>query len=107
MRCSLKVIGFVTVGLFVFSAIAVPMAIGIRPIIGARIRPVSGPRFDPAPPRLAGGRYLVTAVSGCFSCHGELDWEVPGFPVKAGTEGGGRGWDREGLPVLPAPNMTP
>ena len=107
MRCSLKVIGLVTVGFFVLSAIAVPMAIGIRPIIGARIRPVTDRRFDPTPPRLARGRYLVTAVSGCFSCHGELDWEAPGFPVKAGTEGGGRVWDREGLPFVTAPNITP
>jgi mono/diheme cytochrome c family protein len=76
-------------------------------VIGARIRPVTDRRFDATPARLERGRYLVTAVSGCFSCHSELDWEAPGFPVKGGTEGGGRVWDREGLPFVTAPNITP
>jgi len=46
-------------------------------------------------------------VSGCLFCHSELDWGAPGFPAKAGTAGGGRVWDREGLPFLTAPNITP
>ena len=107
MRRSVKIVGFVAVGLLALDAVAVPMAIGIRPIIGARLRPVTDRRFDTTPARLARGRYLVTAVSGCFACHGELDWETPGFPVKAGTEGAGRVWDREGLPFVSAPNITP
>jgi hypothetical protein len=73
MRRSLKIVGFGMIGLFVLGAVAVPMAIGIRPIIGARIRPVTDRRFDATPARLERGRYLATAVSGCFSCHGELD----------------------------------
>ena len=107
MRRSLKIIGSITVGLLVLSGVAVPMVVGVRPIIGARIRPLTNRRFDATPVRLERGRYIVTAVSGCLSCHGELDWEAPGFPVKAGTEGGGRMWDREGLPFVTASNITP
>jgi len=107
MRRFLTIVGVVAAGLFVLGTIAVPMTIGIRPIVGARVRPVTDRRFDPTPARLERGRYLVTAVSGCFACHGEPDWEAPGFPVKAGTEGGGRVWDREGLPFVTAPNITP
>ena len=107
IRRSLKGVGFIAVALFALGSVAVPMAIGIRPIIGARVRPVTDRRFDATPARLGRGRYLVTAVSGCFVCHGELDWETPGFPVKAGTEGAGRVWDREGLPFVSATNITP
>ena len=73
IRRSLKGVGFIAVALFALGSVAVPMAIGIRPIIGARIRPVTDRRFDATPARLERGRYLATAVSGCFSCHGELD----------------------------------
>jgi hypothetical protein len=40
-------------------------------------------------------------------CHAEIDWQSPGFPAKAGTEGGGRSWAEEGLPWMTAPNITP
>jgi mono/diheme cytochrome c family protein len=63
-------------------------------------------RFDVTPARRERGRYLVTSVSGCFACHGEQDWKAKGFPVKPGTEGIGRVWDREGLPYVTAPNIT-
>lgn len=106
MRRALKIIGVVALGISLLAAIVVPLAIGIRPIIGARSRPLTDRRFEPTPARLARGRYLVTAVSGCFFCHGEVDWSASGFPVKAGTEGGGRVWDREGLPFLTVPNIT-
>jgi len=52
------------------------------------------------------GQYLATAVSGCVFCHSELDWQSPGFPVKSGTEGGGRNWADEGMPRITAPNIT-
>jgi mono/diheme cytochrome c family protein len=107
MPGSLKIGGFVAIGLLMLGGVMIPMAIGIRPIIGARVRPLTDRRFDSTPTRLARGRYLATAVSGCVACHADLDWEAPGFPVKTGTEGGGRRWDREGLPFVTAPNITP
>ena len=107
MHSILKVGGLVIAGLLTLAAVAVPVAVGIRPIIGPRSRPLTERCFDRTPTRLARGRYLVTSVSGCFSCHGETDWQASGFPAKAGTEGGGRVWDREGLPFVTAPNITP
>jgi hypothetical protein len=107
MRFPLKVGGLVTSGLLVLVAVAVPLAVGLRPIIGPKSRPLTERCFEPSPTRLERGRYLVTSVAGCFSCHGEPDWQAPGFPVKAGTEGSGRVWDREGLPFVTAPNITP
>jgi mono/diheme cytochrome c family protein len=86
---------------------AVPVLVGIRPIIGPRARPLTEQTFERTPQRLDRGQYLVTSVSGCVFCHGELDWQAPGFPVKAGTEGGGRSWAEEGLPWITAPNITP
>jgi hypothetical protein len=71
------------------AAVAVPVAIGIRPLIGPRSRALTTRCFEPTPARLERGRYLATSVAGCFSCHRETDWQAQGFPVKAGTEGGG------------------
>ena len=107
MGRALRMSGFVLAGLFVLVVVAVPLAVGVRPIVGPRVRALTDHRFDATPARLARGRYLVTAVNGCFSCHGELEWQSPGFPVKPGTEGAGRRWDREGLPFATAPNITP
>jgi mono/diheme cytochrome c family protein len=87
--------------------VGVPAVIGIRPIIGPKVRPLSNRGFEPSPQRLERGRYLATAVVVCVACHSELDWNAPGFPVKAGTEGGGRSWAEEGLPWITAPNITP
>lgn len=107
MHSMLKVGGLVLAGLVTLAAVAVPVAVGIRPIIGPRSRSLTERCFDRTPARLARGRYLVTSVSGCFSCHSETDWQASGFPAKAGTEGAGRLWDREGLPFVTAPNITP
>ena len=107
MHSMLRAGGFAAAGLLTLAAVAVPVAIGVRPIIGPRSRPLTTRCFEATPARLERGRYLVTSVAGCFSCHGEPDWQAPGFPLKAGTEGGGRVWDREGLPYVTAPNITP
>jgi len=107
MKRPLRIAGFVVLGLFMLVAAALPVTVGTRPIIGARARALTDRRFAATAPRLERGRYLVNAVSGCMSCHAEPDWQAPGFPAKAGTAGGGRVWDREGLPFLTAPNITP
>jgi hypothetical protein len=102
-----KIVGVVLLVVIVLGAIAMPFTIGIRPIVGPKSRALTDRRFQSTPARLERGRYLVTAVNGCVFCHGELDWKAPGFPVKTGTEGGGRRWDLEGVPFLTAPNITP
>ncbi len=107
MRKILRTVLRVLLAVVVVVAVALPFLVGVRPFIGPRARTVSDRRFDATPDRLERGRYLVTSVSGCVFCHGELDWQASGFPVRAGTEGGGRRWDKEGLPWMTAPNITP
>ncbi|MEQ1897909.1 MAG: cytochrome C [Vicinamibacterales bacterium] len=106
MRLRTKVLWGLVVLLLVVAA-AVPLVVGIRPIIGPRARPLTDRRFEPSAERLERGRYLVTSVAGCLVCHSELDWQAPGFPARAGTEGGGRRFDQEGLAWLTVPNITP
>ncbi|HEY7285688.1 MAG TPA: c-type cytochrome [Vicinamibacterales bacterium] len=103
----MKIAGMILLGVLLLIAVAIPFAIGVRPIIGPRARALTDRRFESTPARLERGRYLVTSVNGCFACHSELDWQAPGFPARAGTEGSGRVWDREGLPFVTAPNITP
>jgi hypothetical protein len=107
MRRWLRISGLVLFVLLATLAAAVPAVIGVRPIIGPKARPLTMRRYEATPHRLERGRYLVTSVNGCVFCHSELDWASPGFPVKAGTEGGGRSWADEGLPWVAAPNITP
>jgi hypothetical protein len=103
---AIKIGVFVAIGILLLAAGALPLVVGTRPFLGPRARPLTDRRFDATPARLQRGQYVVTAVSGCLSCHSELDWQATGFPVRAGTEGSGRVWDREGLPFLTAPNIT-
>jgi hypothetical protein len=107
MRRMFKIAGIIVLGLSTLGAAALPFTIGTRPFIGPRSRALTDRRFEATPGRAERGRYLATSVNGCFACHSELDWQANGFPAKAGTEGAGRVWDREGLPFLTAPNITP
>jgi len=107
MRRLLKTAAYVLVALVVLVLAAIPFTVGVHPLIGPRARALTERRAAATPQRLERGRYLFTAVSGCVFCHGELDWTAPGFPPKAGTEGGGRSWAAEGLPWMTAPNITP
>lgn len=84
---ALKIAGLILLVLVVLIAIAVPFTIGIRPIVGPKSRDLTDRRFAPTSARLERGRYLVTSVSGCVFCHGELDWNAPGFPVKRAPKG--------------------
>lgn len=103
----LKLAGKVLFVLVVLVVVAAPFVIGIRPFIGPKVRPLTDRHFESTPARLERGKYLVEAVNGCLHCHSELDWDAPGFRIKAGTEGSGRNWGREGLPWVSASNLTP
>jgi hypothetical protein len=86
---------------------ALPLLVGIRPLIGPRARALTASRIEVTPQRVARGEYLASYVTGCLYCHSELDWQSPGFPVKPGTEGKGRSFADEGLPWITSPNLTP
>jgi mono/diheme cytochrome c family protein len=99
------VIGIAVLAILVVTAISA--TIGWRPFFGPRYRPVTTRRFESTPQRLERGRYLATAVAGCFGCHSEHDWKSHGAPIIAGLEGAGEVMP---LPDLPgrvvAPNIT-
>jgi mono/diheme cytochrome c family protein len=107
MRRPLKIAGYCLVALLLLVIAAIPAVVGIRPIIGPRARPLTDRVFERTPERVERGRYLANAVGGCMFCHSELDWQGSGFPIKPGTEGGGRSFADEGVPFLSAPNLTP
>src|SRR5258708_3919531 len=89
-------------------AIAVALAIGGRPLIGPKARPLSSRPFERTPQRLERGRYIATALSGCLYCHSHHDWAAPGTPIVPGTEGAGEIQPEADLPGrIVAPNLTP
>lgn len=100
-------LGVVALALLAVLAGAITATVGWRPFLGPKARALTDRRFERTPERLARGQYLVEHVNGCVYCHSELDWKAPGFPVKAGTEGGGRNLGEEGAPWLTAPNISP
>lgn len=46
MGRALSMSGFVLAGLFVLVVVAVPLAVGVRPIVGPRVRALTDHRFD-------------------------------------------------------------
>jgi|SRR5579863_8932347 len=89
-------------------ALAITFTIGWRPIIGPRSRALTDRKFEATPERLARGRYLANAVSGCIYCHSEHDWKAEGDPLIEGKLGAGEVFPLTGLPgTVVAPNITP
>jgi mono/diheme cytochrome c family protein len=87
---------------------AISLTVGWRPFLGPRSRPLTDRKFEATPERLARGRYLANAVSGCMYCHTEHDWQIPGDPVVQSKLGAGHQFFLSGLPgTLFAPNLTP
>jgi mono/diheme cytochrome c family protein len=88
-------------------AVGVPATVGIRPIIGARARPLTNRTFERTAARLERGRYLVTsAETPCILCHSPLDTGGGVLKVKNGMAFAGRSWEPDGLPFVTAPNLT-
>ncbi|HEX6465091.1 MAG TPA: c-type cytochrome, partial [Vicinamibacterales bacterium] len=94
--------------LFAVIAIGLPAAVGIRPFVGPRSRPLTDRRFASTPERLARGRYLVTsAETPCMICHSPIDTSGGTIKVTGGMELAGRNWAPEQVPFVTAPNLTP
>ncbi len=94
--------------LFVLLAVGITFTIGWRPFIGPKVRRLTQRRFQSTPERLARGRYLFNGLTGCVECHSQRDMNQHGWPVTAGTEGGGQIFTLDGLPGrVVAPNITP
>jgi cytochrome c553 len=93
---------------FVIAGVGLPAVVGIRPIIGAKARPLTNRTFERTPARLERGRYLVTsAQTPCMLCHSPLDTSGGELKVKEGMVLAGRNWEPDGAPFVTAPNLTP
>jgi len=99
------------IGLLILAVVliaAISLTIGWRPFLGPRARALTDRKFDSTPERLARGRYLANAVSGCIFCHSEHDWKAPGDPELESKLGAGQVFFVDGLPgIVVAPNLTP
>ena len=94
--------------LILLLAVAITLTIGWRPFLGSRTRPLTNRSFQSTPERLARGRYLAGAVTGCIFCHSPHDWQAPGAPVIESKLAAGDIFPAEGLPgIVIAPNLTP
>ena len=88
-------------------AAAITFTIGWRPFIGPRARATNNRQFERTPERLARGRYLVTGLAGCESCHTPKDWKTHGAPNLPGMELAGQVLPMPDLPgVIVASNLT-
>jgi hypothetical protein len=89
-------------------AILITVTIGWRPVVGARVRPLTDRRFERTPARLEHGRYLVEGVLGCFDCHSQFGGDFrPGEAPVFTHRGAGRVVIQNGDLVVAAPNITP
>jgi mono/diheme cytochrome c family protein len=103
-----RVLSVVVVILVVILVAAISLTIGWRPFLGPRARALTDRKFEPTPERLARGRYLANAVTGCTACHSPRDWQAPGAPLIEGKLAAGDVFPAIGLPGnVIAPNLTP
>jgi mono/diheme cytochrome c family protein len=106
-RLLLKITAYGFGALLLLVAAAVTLTVGWRPVVGARARPLDGSRrFEPSPARLARGKYLAEAVSGCFDCHTRFDPDS-NPPVRLSQPGAGSLFINDGALQVVAPNITP
>ncbi|HKS95753.1 MAG TPA: c-type cytochrome [Terriglobia bacterium] len=105
----MRTLGWILLGILVLLAIGITFTIGWRPFIGPGTRPLTSRTFERTPERLARGKYLFEAVSGCADCHSPHDWTKHDAPIPAGMEGAGEDMSLlKGLPGhVVAPNLTP
>lgn len=101
-----KPASIITVCVLCCAVVAGGLFFGFRPLMGAKIRPLTDRKFDPTVSRRERGRYLVESVARCPYCHSELDWSSPGAPPTNGKALAGRVWTPYGFPWLVSPNLT-
>ena len=88
----------------------VSLIAGPRPFLGPRARTLVDRTFARTPDRLARGKYLVEAVTGCMDCHSPHNWARHDAASLPGMEGAGQEMSSilQGLPGrIVASNLTP
>jgi len=76
-------VGYTVLGLIVIVAIGLPALVGIRPLIGARMRPATSRVYERTPQRVERGQYLATTVSACLMCRPGTE---PGWKTELKTK---------------------
>ena len=79
-------------------------------LIPIKVGPAPDLNVETTAERVLRGEYLTRAVTGCFDCHSEHNWDNYAIPIVAGTEGkGGECAGEElGLPsTICLSNITP
>lgn len=93
----------------VLIAVLITVTVGWRPVLGARVRPLTDRQFERTPERLSRGKYLVESVAICFDCHSPLPQPLPapGVALEFKDRGAGRVFAEDGKFRVVAPNITP
>jgi mono/diheme cytochrome c family protein len=74
----------------------------------AHIRQLTSIKYEPTAERLVRGKYLVSGILQCLTCHSQRNWDLPGAPPIEGTEGsGGTILNQDSTTLVIAPNITP
>jgi len=102
-----RVLGFLALLVILIISLGITFTIGWRPFVGPKARALTERHFESTPDRLAHGKYLVEAVTGCLGCHSPADLRKAGTPPLEGKIGAGSPWPDKQLPWLVAPNITP
>jgi mono/diheme cytochrome c family protein len=102
-----KLLGWALAALALILVVGITFAVGWRPFIGPRARPLTARKFQSTPQRLARGQYIVENIGDCMGCHSEHDWTAHDAPVLPNTLGGGQDILLKDLPgKVYAPNIT-
>jgi mono/diheme cytochrome c family protein len=106
-RTFVRVIGYGCVLLLPALAAAITFTVGWRPLIGPRMRSLTGRHFQATPARLQRGQYLVEHISLCYGCHTKFDAKGRDVPQFVAAKGSGQVLVDEPGFRLVAPNITP
>jgi hypothetical protein len=94
-------------GLLLLLLVGAITAVGWQVVLGPKMRPVTGRRFESSPARLERGRYLAENVCVCFYCHSGHDLSSPEYSTPDNEKGDGSSMPIPELGSLVAPNITP
>jgi len=78
-----------------------------RVLLGPARRSLRSVEFERTEGRRQRGQYLAEGILACFRCHSDRDWSEPGGPVPNEKKGAGHVFNKEDIPGIVAPNITP
>jgi len=107
LRIRVRSVVLAGLGLIVVLVLGAISAVGWQVVLGPRMRPVTGRKFEVSEARLARGKYLMEGPAPCFHCHTEHDVSRPDVPRIAARQGAGWAMPIPELGSVVAPNITP